>query len=256
MKNSICGFNQENAVKMGLKGNDLLVLRWLVDFSASPKMNKTMHGGTVYYWVDYQAVLNDLPILDVSKQQLRKGIFQRLVDAGILIRQTVKKKGDDGGTYSTFAFGKNYDLLISDETDKREQSTSSPVGRKVPTPMVENYPTKTFRLNDPSIKRDNYTEERRNRSSDPPHFSKEIQEFVTKTYPAAFKQIKGYPHPKLSPIQQYRTEQIFNDFLKGTGEDIANIEGAAEYFIENTKTDGNIRTFAHPKTIEVMICRM
>ncbi len=34
------------------------------------------------------------------------------------------------------------------------------------------------------------------------------------------------------------------------------VEAAAEYFVKSTKTDGNIRVFAHPKTIEMMLNRI
>ena len=260
MKNSVCGFNQRNAVEMGLKGDDLLVLRWLVDFSHSPKMKKKMIDGDVYYWVNYQALLNDLPILDIGKDQLQRRILKRLVGSKVLKHRRVREKGNNGGVFSYYAFGVAYEFLISDSENISNSSKASlPSDESVGTHPTETSEQRPFSYSNPSLKQVNNTPELKMSSGAPLKvFPKEIRDFVSKTYPACFEKIKGYPHPPLTPVQRYRTEQVISEYMKNAddGTDMDALEAAAEYFVKSAKTDGNIRAFAHPKTIEIMLNRI
>lgn len=97
----------------------------------------------------------------------------------------------------------------------------------------------------------------KNRSDAPPSFSKDVQDFVTKTYPEAYEKAYGCPHPKLTPIQRYRTEQILSDYLGKADEDgISMLEAQAEEFLSTTKTDGSIRAFAVPETLDILLDRV
>lgn len=97
----------------------------------------------------------------------------------------------------------------------------------------------------------------KNRSDAPSSFSKDVQDFVMKTYPEAYEKAYGCPHPKLTPIQRYRTEQILSDYLGKADEDgISMLEAQAEEFLSTTKTDGNIRAFAVPETLDILLDRI
>lgn len=107
MKYTVCSFSQEEAIKLGLDTTDLLILRWIVDFS--PKMTTETIDNKVYFWVKYQSILEDLPILDIKKRALEYRL-KKLVDLNVLEHKTVKK----GGTFSYYSFGEMYMQLIAD----------------------------------------------------------------------------------------------------------------------------------------------
>ena len=113
MKYNILGFYQPRAVELGLDGNDLLVLRWFVDYAGTNKMRTILMDNKMYYWVNYAIVLEELPILKISKQTLAKKHFGNLVKANVLEHKFVK----EGGSFSYYCYGINYDTLIYLQTD-------------------------------------------------------------------------------------------------------------------------------------------
>lgn len=120
MKYSIMGFDQKTLLDINKQGhkidvNDLLILRWLVDFSHTDKMANLSIGSNAYYWVSYQAVLNDLPLLKIGRRMLAVRL-KKMVDAGILTSYLQKS----GGTFTMYGFGKRFQSLISSD-NKEEQ---------------------------------------------------------------------------------------------------------------------------------------
>lgn len=123
MKFTIEGFSQEAALSMQkevkvknsrgkeqtkilmLDQTDLTLLRWFVDFY--PKMKKKIIGETQYAWVNYQSIVNDLPLLRIEKRSVYNR-FSKMCELGILIHYHDK----DGGSYSYYGFGEKYSLLI------------------------------------------------------------------------------------------------------------------------------------------------
>ena len=108
MKVSIEGFDQAKAVDLGLSVADVLLLRWFVDFSNTGAMEKRVIDGKEYFWISYDYVLQELPILKISKKTLYR-CFMELVDKEVLIHAFVQ----DGGSYSFYGFGKEYFSLVS-----------------------------------------------------------------------------------------------------------------------------------------------
>lgn len=109
MKYTIHGFSQKMAIEMNLKSDELLLLRWFVDFMGTNRMKKFFINDECFYWVRYDAILEDLPILDCKKRAVASK-FKNLVDANVLKNQTLKQ----GGTYSVYAIGEKYESLVSD----------------------------------------------------------------------------------------------------------------------------------------------
>jgi len=107
MKYCIHSFYQPRAVELGLTNDDLLVLRWFVDFANTKKMKTFIMEDRIYYWVHYDTVLKDLPVLRISKQTLFRARFGNLCKARVLIRHQLKA----GGTHSYYCYGINYDTL-------------------------------------------------------------------------------------------------------------------------------------------------
>lgn len=108
MKFTIHGFSQDVAIKYNLKAADLLILRWFVDFKDAGNVSKTVIDGDVYYNIEYNYILECLPILDIKKQALTKGNIARLIDCNVLKRKIINEKGN----LVYFAIGENYKFLI------------------------------------------------------------------------------------------------------------------------------------------------
>ena len=107
MKYSIEGFSQSRAVELGLDVVDLSILRWITDFANTGKMVKMQVGDNIYFWVKYDGLLEDMPILNLGKD----GLYRRLkgmVEKGVLEHTTVKM----GGTYSVYRMGENFGGLV------------------------------------------------------------------------------------------------------------------------------------------------
>ena len=108
MKFNVLGFYQPKAVELGLSADDLLVLRWFVDYAGTNKMRTMVIENQIYYWVNYATVLQELPILNISKQTLYKKNFTNLCKANVLVHKQIK----DGGNFSYYCYGINYDALL------------------------------------------------------------------------------------------------------------------------------------------------
>ena len=85
MRNYIFEFDQQIALRLGLKLNELLFLDYLAKFINSGSMRCKFIEGKRYHRLTYKKVMEDLPILKVKERQLRniiislesKGILQR-----------------------------------------------------------------------------------------------------------------------------------------------------------------------------------
>ena len=85
MKYTIEGFNQKEAIELGnLDVIDLVILRWIVDFE--PNMAKKEIDGEVYFWVNYQSLLEALPILNIKKRMLCYRL-EKMCDVDILTQK-------------------------------------------------------------------------------------------------------------------------------------------------------------------------
>ena len=126
MKQTIEGFNQEYALTLKKtvttdKGEKtvkidctvLVILRWFTDFHQTTR--KTIINKREYVMVTHSKLLEDLPMIDISKRAFIDRM-QKLVDFGILDYQLVKK----GGTFSFYTFGKNYEPLCGQRTAGRD----------------------------------------------------------------------------------------------------------------------------------------
>jgi hypothetical protein len=141
VKYTINGFSQQEALKfkknvldkngkekeIKIDSTDLLILRWFVDFY--PKMMKVEIEGIQYAWVQYQKILQDLPLLDIKKQALFDR-FKKMCEFEILTHKTVKVNG----TFSYYGFGCAYGSLIDTENSqisKGVYSTNEGVNSKL-----------------------------------------------------------------------------------------------------------------------------
>ncbi len=111
MKNTIHGFNQKEAIRLKLDCEDLLILNWLSVFSHTDRMTFKEINGELYYWINYRTLMDDLPILSISKDRVYRKL-KKMCDAKVLKHHTVKING----TYSYYGFGKAFKALISEDS--------------------------------------------------------------------------------------------------------------------------------------------
>lgn len=148
MKYTILGFNQEKALELGFDVEDLLIIRWFVDFYSSSKMIKMNVGDKTYAWVNYSGVIKDIPILNMKKDTLSRRM-KKICETGIMEHETLKQ----GGTFSLYKLTDKYDQLIS--TDKKTDGTEKipeGYGKKF-QPLTDKNPEQNINLlNNNSIK--------------------------------------------------------------------------------------------------------
>lgn len=139
MKYTIEGFSQRKVLslrdeKQRVDCIDLVLLRWFIDFKDTPKMKYYDINGIRYYWVNYDKILSDLPILSISKRAVYDR-FQKLVKFGVLVHYHVK----EGGSFSYYGIGESYESLVSDSYHYEDnfkggmKITSKGVGSQLPS---------------------------------------------------------------------------------------------------------------------------
>ena len=80
MKYTIEGFNQRNAIALGLNSEDLVLLRWFVDFKNTSDMKKKYitHANDMGYWISYSYLIQELPILFSANPKYSVGNYDNL----------------------------------------------------------------------------------------------------------------------------------------------------------------------------------
>lgn len=161
MKYSILGFNQEEVLKcktsIDVNGKekivcidvaDLLILRCVADFMNRQKIFKYVINDKMFFSIQYKAVLEDLPILNIGKQALRDKI-DKLVLFDLLEKEVVK---NEQGTFVVFRIGSRYEQLMY---KNNEEVCSEVLGGVYKTThgVVENYtPKNSSTINSSTIK--------------------------------------------------------------------------------------------------------
>ena len=161
MKYSILGFNQEEVLKckttIDVNGKekivcidvaDLLILRCVADFMNRQKIFKYVVNDKMFFSIQYKAVLEDLPILNIGKQALRDKI-DKLVLFDLLEKEVVK---NEQGTFVVFRIGSRYEQLMY---KNNEGVCSEVLGGVYKTThgVVENYtPKNSSTINSSTIK--------------------------------------------------------------------------------------------------------
>lgn len=121
MKYSILGFSQEKVCNIKLETtakddkvkvlkldvNDLLILQVVGDFMNRKKIIKYTIDDKIYFSITYNAIIDDLPILDIKKQALRDRL-DKLCLLGLLEKQVIK---DGTGSWVAFRLTDLYESL-------------------------------------------------------------------------------------------------------------------------------------------------
>lgn len=94
MRYSIFDFNQEMCVSLGLTMDDLLLMDYIQRAAANPSM-KHHNKYSLYVWLSHEKILQDLPILNISKETLKKHL-KKLVDLELLDRAVISNDKNRG----------------------------------------------------------------------------------------------------------------------------------------------------------------
>lgn len=80
MRLEVLGFKQEELIKNGISLEEALILRDIEDFINSGKTTTYFceEDGKMYHWILYEKILNDIPILGISKERLSRIINYNL----------------------------------------------------------------------------------------------------------------------------------------------------------------------------------
>ncbi len=157
MKYTIHGFNQEKLIEYELDSIDALILRYFIDFKDSGSMVSEAIEGETYYWLKYEGILKELPVLKIKKDSIYRRL-KKMCEAGVLKHRTMKRYG----TYSFYSLGKNYVNLISDSNPRESEINPEGVRNKIRRGTDLNPDQKIHLLKDPSIKNNTSSCSRKN----------------------------------------------------------------------------------------------
>ena len=147
MKYTINGFSQKKLIEFGLNLTDSIILRWFVDFHNSGGMKSKIIDGKEFYWVMYDYLLQEIPIIEINNKRVLSRHLKKMVNCGVLDFRLVKQSGN----YTYYRLGDNYNALISDSTCTQEYT---PMYHTVRT-YVPKGTNKDSSIIDPSIKYNN-----------------------------------------------------------------------------------------------------
>ena len=83
MRYTVLGFNQEALIKYDLNMNEVLLLDYIYNAVASPTMIHKIDNDISYVWLNHKKVLEDLPILNIGEDRLKR-ILQHLLELHLI----------------------------------------------------------------------------------------------------------------------------------------------------------------------------
>lgn len=120
MKYNILDFNQCEVIKFNEQANekidltDLLLLNYVGSALLIPEMEYAIIDNDVYVWLNHTKILEDLPILNIKENMLRKR-FHKLSELGLIKCQT-KPNESARGSKSYYAITDRTRLLYADSS--------------------------------------------------------------------------------------------------------------------------------------------
>ncbi len=115
--------NQYAVVKHGLKLDviDLCVFDAFKDLANSAGCVKRIDDGRVYFWIDYNVVIENAPILGLTNKDSVYRRMKRLAAAGVIMFHNENQK--EKKTF--FTWGRSYDLLVFSKDGQGSTSTDN-----------------------------------------------------------------------------------------------------------------------------------
>jgi len=127
MKYTMMGFSQERMMELGMDVVHAAILRWLIDFAGTGKMETRDVGGLPHYLVRPIYVSKQMPCLRLNSRQAVQKRLNELDCMDVLSRHV-----DEKGKKTFYGFGDHYESLLF--------KTTTPVAKspKTTTPVVRN----------------------------------------------------------------------------------------------------------------------
>ena len=120
----------ENFPTLDIK--DASIVDFLGHFAHSAEIEKRVVGTVIYYWFNYSKIANEMPILGLNAESVRKRM-RGICATGILLAHEANQ-----GAKSFFAFGNNYQKTRREhrdentEVEKTSVLKSRSIGTKIP----------------------------------------------------------------------------------------------------------------------------
>lgn len=92
MKDKILGFEQEEAVRLGIDLTDIVIIDTIRQKFKSDTTEKREIDGKMYVWVNYSNIIDWLPVLGLKKRALAARL-NRLCEKGVLKKAYLKEEG-------------------------------------------------------------------------------------------------------------------------------------------------------------------
>ena len=184
----IHGFLSSRLKEVGITHDQSLVIRYLLNFINSNKMEKILVNGEFYYWVKYEKVVTDLDILGIKKQAISDMLCydlgvkpndweERLNSMSASTRKKREKakflgifkrytKKDAEGTRSYFAPTDLLYSLLPDITDNDDNMKQNKKASTAPTVKADNQNKNNIDINSipQNTKKDTKKENKNNTS--------------------------------------------------------------------------------------------
>jgi len=134
MKYNICGFDQRALCrfaesnkdkKQQLDCTDLVILKWIADFSVRSSVTKVVIDGNHYAWIVYNTIVDDLPFISISKRGFADR-FDKLHSYGLIEKRVEKRSGM--GTFLYVRVLPNYEDLLYDNNIKESHEDKEGCG--------------------------------------------------------------------------------------------------------------------------------
>jgi len=145
MRQSFMGFDQKAATEYGLKPDHQFILRWFLDWQSGGDMIEKRVEGNIFYWINWQTVLEQLPALGVSSRDSIKRRLQQMQEKDVLEKHTDYEQGTR--TYYRVVPAVVKALTLRDSAGGNGTSAS---GGKAEAPdgVGQDYPTKDSAVKD------------------------------------------------------------------------------------------------------------
>jgi hypothetical protein len=111
--------NQDTESKLDLL--DATIIDFFSRFVHTKNVKFEVIDGKVFYWVAYQKVMDELPLLMINNKEIIARRFKKICKANVLEFFQNKKKGN----LTYFCFGENYQKIISFGIDSKVETLST-----------------------------------------------------------------------------------------------------------------------------------
>lgn len=98
LKTIISGYLQEDLIKHELDLTDIEIIKYFQQFAQSKNMKFIEKNNKLYFWLSYQKVIDDLPILNIKSKRTIARRFDALEEKGIF-EKTIVNEGLKNFTY-------------------------------------------------------------------------------------------------------------------------------------------------------------